>query len=237
MRCGWRWDIPLTNRHGNGYVYSSRYCSHDEAEAEFRAALGLPDSAPTRRLTMRVGRREKHWAKNCLAIGLSQGFIEPLEATALHLVQSTLELFIDHFAADGVTPKRRDAFNAEINARFEGVRDYIVCHYLMSRRTDTQYWRDAAAVRASASLEGVLGAWFAGKDLRDEVRAQGIERYYSAMSWQAMLAGYGRFPAAKRPPDSNETKVDMAVIRDFVARAALNFPDHRATLEARGVSA
>jgi hypothetical protein len=236
MRCGWRWDIPLTNRHGNGYVYSSRYCSHDEAEAEFRASLNLPDSVATRRLSMRVGRRAQHWAGNCLAVGLSQGFIEPLEATALHLVQSTLELFIGYFKADGMTPKRRDAFNAEVNERFEGIRDYIVCHYRMSRRSDTQYWRDAGAVPVSASLDGVLGAWFAGKDLREEVRAQGIERYYSAMSWQAMLAGYGCFPEAKRAPAQDETKVDMAVIGDFIARAALNFPDHRAVLDARGAA-
>src|SRR3546814_8062841 len=89
---GWVWNIPLRHRRGNGYVYSSRFCTADDAERELRTHLGLLDNpVQARHLRMRVGRIERPWAHNCLAVGLSQGFIEPLEATALHLVQRTVE--------------------------------------------------------------------------------------------------------------------------------------------------
>jgi 2-polyprenyl-6-methoxyphenol hydroxylase-like FAD-dependent oxidoreductase len=233
MRHGWRWEIPLTNRSGNGYVYSSAFCSPDEAETELRTSLGLLDSdVAARHLKMKVGRVEQHWAKNCLAVGLSQGFIEPLEATALHLVQATVETFIDRFEAGGFTNRREAEANATINARFEGVRDYIVCHYKMNRRTDTDYWRQNAANRAiSDSLASLLDCWRAGGDIREEVRRQNIARYYTDMSWVCMLGGYGHYPTALRAPTVDEARFDMAVIDDFVDRCALNFPEHRAVLE------
>lgn len=231
MRCGWRWRIPLTNRYGNGYVYSADHCTPEEAEREFRAALGLGEEAAVRHLKMRVGRVAEHWRGNCLAVGLSQGFIEPLEATALHLVQETVEGFIRAFEEGGFTPKHRARFNAEINARFEGVRDYIVCHYKMSRRSDTEYWRAASELETlSDSLRGVLDSWFGCKDLRDEVARQNIAKYYTDMSWTCLLAGYGHFPAPERQMSDEERRFDMALIEDFVSRCALNFRPHREVL-------
>ncbi len=95
MKYGWAWDIPLTNRTGNGYVYSSQFCSAEQAEQELRDKLGLKDDDITaNHITMKVGRVTEHWHRNCVAVGLSQGFIEPLEATALHFVQETIEGFI-----------------------------------------------------------------------------------------------------------------------------------------------
>ena len=234
MKCGWRWEIPLTNRFGNGYVYASGFCSADEAETELRAALGLLDSAiEARHLKMKVGQVERHWVRNCLAVGLSQGFIEPLEATALHLVQATIDAFIENFEAGGFTNAHEREFNEDINARFEGVRDYIVCHYRMSRRSDTDYWRaNAANENLSDSLRALLDCWFKGGDLRDEIRNQSIAQYYTDMSWQAMLGGYGRFPAKLRPPIATEQRFDMEVIDDFIERCALNFRPHRERLKA-----
>src|SRR3984885_713777 len=96
MKHGWAWKIPLTERFGNGYVYSSQFCSADQAETELRERLGALDSdAPARHLKMRVGRVTKHWNKNCLAVGLSQGFIEPLEAAGLRVIQQTAATFVD----------------------------------------------------------------------------------------------------------------------------------------------
>ncbi|MBY0447911.1 MAG: tryptophan 7-halogenase, partial [Hyphomonadaceae bacterium] len=231
MRCGWRWRIPLTNRYGNGYVYSADHCTPEEAEREFRAALGLGEDAAVRHLKMRVGRVAEHWRGNCLAVGLSQGFIEPLEATALHLVQETVEGFIRAFEEGCFTPKHRARFNAEINARFEGVRDYIVCHYKMSRRSDTEYWRAASELETlSDSLRGVLDSWFGCKDLREEVARQNIGKYYTDMSWTCLLAGYGHFPAPERQVSDEERRFDMALIEDFVSRCALNFRPHREVL-------
>lgn len=232
MKAGWRWDIPLTNRSGNGYVYSSDFISADEAEREHRAALGLLESdTPARHLKMKVGRVDRHWEKNCLAVGLSQGFIEPLEATALHLVQATVEGFIDTFEKSGLDDTGQRAFNDRINARFEGVRDYIVCHYQASLRDDTEYWRaNAANTKRSPSLQSMLNCWRAGGDIREEVRRQDIAKYYTDMSWICLLGGYGNYPRDLRAPAPEERRFDMTIIDDFTERASLNFPDHRAAL-------
>ena len=235
MKNGWAWDIPLTNRTGNGYVYASSYCSADQAEAELRAHLGLLDAdVPARHLKMKVGRLERSWNGNCLAVGLAQGFIEPLEATALHIVQTTVEGFIKAYEEGGFTPTNRDAFNRSIAARYEGVRDYIVLHYRANRRTDTDYWRDNAANdHLSDSLKGVMTCWFTGGDLEAEIADQGIGHYYPPASWHCLLAGYGAFPAdrAIRPATGSALRYDMAAIDDFVSRCALNFPDHKALLD------
>ena len=178
---------------------------------------------------MKVGRVENSWAGNCLAVGLSQGFIEPLEATALHIVQATVDGFIQAYEAGGFTAANRDAFNAAINARYEGIRDYIVCHYRVNRRTDTQYWRDAAAHdHLSDSLKSIMTCWFTGGDLEAEIARQDIAKYYAPISWHCLLAGYGNFPdeAAIRPPAPGAARHDMAAIDDFVARCALNFRPH-----------
>ncbi len=141
LSAGWAWRIPLTTRNGNGYVYSSAHLAPDQAERELRAHLGASaEGAEARHLTMKVGRVEDSWRANCLAIGLAQGFIEPLEATALHLVQTTVELFIAAWEEGGFTPAGRAALNGRIARRYEGVRDYIVCHYRVNGRRDTAYW-------------------------------------------------------------------------------------------------
>jgi len=230
---GWAWRIPLTGRTGNGYVYSSRYLDADAAETELRRHLGLLDAdVPARRLAMRVGQVRRSWVENCLAIGLSQGFIEPLEATALHIVHTTLTGFLDAYLADGFGAAHRDQFNAAIHARYEGIRDYIVCHYRMNRRQDTQYWRDNAAnPNLSDALKAVITCWFQGGELEAMVRDLGIERYYAALSWHCLLAGYGQFPDRLGAPEPDLPLADMAWIDRFVAGCAMNFPSHDLLLE------
>lgn len=230
---GWVWRIPLTNRVGNGYVYSSRHVDHDQAEAEFRAHLGVDTETPLRRLSMKVGRVAEHWSRNCLAVGLAQGFIEPLEATALHLVQETVERFIETYSADRFGPAHRQLFNDTINHRFEGVRDYIVCHYRINSRSDTEYWRENARnERLSDSLKRVLHCWYSGEDLLKEIEAQQLSRYYGAASWHCILAGYGLFPGDGQlaPPTDKALRFDPARIRQFIERCALNFRPHEQVL-------
>ena len=229
LSAGWVWKIPLTNRTGNGYVYASSFKSKDEAETELRAHLGLLQSdVAVRYLSMKVGRVERSWVSNCLAIGLAQGFIEPLEATALHIVQATVEGFMAAFEAG-----ERDAFNQRIAARYDGIRDYIAAHYRMNQRADSDYWRaNAANQNLSDSLKGVMTAWFTGKDLVEEIGEQGIGHYYAPLSWHCLLAGYGTFPAdAKlKPPEPGLPIADLARIDSFVTGCAANFPPHGAAL-------
>jgi 2-polyprenyl-6-methoxyphenol hydroxylase-like FAD-dependent oxidoreductase len=240
LSAGWAWDIPLTNRTGNGYVFASGYIDKDAAETELRAHLGLLNSdVAARHLKIKVGRVARSWVGNCLAVGLSQGFIEPLEATALHIVQATVEGFISALEEGGFSPQERDAFNARISNRYEGIRDYIVCHYRMNQRTDTEYWRDNAANQnLSDALKSVMTGWFRGEDLNETIANLGIGKYYASLSWHCLLAGYGTFPDDGKilPPGNDIELFDIAHIDDFIRRCALNFTDHKSSLEAMRMS-
>lgn len=191
---GWAWKIPLTNRYGNGYVYSRDFISPEQAEQELRRHLG--DSAkdsPARHLTMRVGRIHNHWKRNCLAVGLSQGFIEPLEATALAIVQSTLENFVDCFDKP-VSEKTKENYNQYINELIDGIRDYIVTHYVLNTRTDTDYWRACREqAKPSASLQSLIACWDNQGDFMDLLFKQLRPKVYKPESWFCIFAGMGRF--------------------------------------------
>lgn len=227
LKYGWAWDIPLTNRIGNGYVYSSAFCSADAAEHELRGHLGLLDSdVDARHLKMKIGRVEQHWHRNCLAVGLSQGFIEPLEATALNVVCNTVYDFIETVNARGFAGGGRDGFNNRSNQGFDTIRDYIVAHYVLNSRNDTDYWRQNGENRKIPdTLEQILGIWKSGKILSQELERLRIPSSYSAMSWHCLLAGYGFFPEIRKTTADDEAtrKFDMAKIDDFVRRCALNF--------------
>lgn len=231
LSSGWAWRIPLTARTGNGYVYASAYLGADAAEAELRRHLSLPNHASVRHLEMRVGRVATTWTDNCLAVGPAQGFIEPLEATALHLVQATVEGFIKAFDKGGVA--ERDAFNTRITRRYEGVRDYIVAHYRLNQRRNTPFWHDNAAHdRLSDDLKAVMTAWFTGRDLPEEIARLGIGGYYAPLSWGCLLAGYGVFPdPAKLQP--SPPVVDLVAIDRLLDRCLLNFRPHADVLAKR----
>jgi tryptophan 6-halogenase len=234
MRHGWAWKIPLTNRYGHGYVYSSRFCSAEDAERELRERLGLLESDTlARHLKMRVGRVTRPWNKNCLANGLAQGFIEPLEATALMFIQRTATMFAEVLAKGDVGAEARDRFNQLITELFDGIRDYVVTHYKTNTRTDTEYWRENAAnERISDQLKQLYFAWTRGQSFAQRVLKQEIGKTYPAVSWYAIMTGMGIFPDAGslRPPTEAEARYSMAEIDDLLERSAANFPEHRAVL-------
>ncbi len=229
MRAGWRWSIPLTTRVGNGYVYSSAHISDDEAETELRQAIGMEDSDTNARvLRMKVGRVENSWSQNCLAAGLSQGFIEPLEATALHIVIATALDFMQAFEAGGFTPEHRDQFNRQTAARYDGIRDYIVGHYRLNQRTDTDYWRaNAANQNLSDGLKAMMTAWFTHKDVGACNAEVFDQQYYSNASWHCLFAGYGTFPPAEKvqPLPQQLKAADMESVQNTLSVSATNFLD------------
>jgi tryptophan 6-halogenase len=232
MRCGWVWKIPLTNRYGNGYVYSSDYIEPDAAETELRTRLGLlDDPKPARHLKMRVGRLERCWQDNCLAVGLAQGFIEPLEATALMIVQDTAETFIQRFEQGGFTPRYRADVNEKVNLIFDGVRNYIFTHYKLNTRDDSEYWRDARAnPNVPDDVARIYEVWDQGGDLLAELRSQAARQVYSPTSWYCILAGMGRFPQAPKKPKRKLQVFDPADARAWCEALLTHFPDHRQTL-------
>lgn len=223
MSAGWRWSIPLTARVGNGYVYSSAHISDDEAEAELRAACS--STADARILRMRVGRVERTWHRNCLAAGLAQGFIEPLEATALHIVIATAIEFVRAYEDGGFTDRHREGFNDRVALRYEGVRDYIVAHYRMNQRGDSPYWHENRENQdLSDGLKAMMTAWFTHGDLAEaNARAYAVPAY-SAMSWHALFAGYGSFPApAKMQPAGEAGRRSLEKVEAMLAACAVNF--------------
>jgi len=238
LKNGWAWTIPLTSRIGNGYVYSSAYTSADAAERELRAFAGIGDDVhvDARHLNMKVGRVAEHWKGNVLAVGLSQGFIEPLEATALLLVQLTIQGFIKALDQGNFGDSRRDVFNDDISARFDAVRDYIVAHYVVNSRTDSNYWQDNANNnKVSQSLFDVISTWTSGKDLTEELKRQNIEHFYPTMSWHCLLAGYGIYPAKAglQTRDAELHQGKLAEIHEFIRRCSLNYAPHMEVLKAQ----
>ncbi|MBM87334.1 MAG: tryptophan halogenase [Gammaproteobacteria bacterium] len=234
---GWVWKIPLTNRFGNGYVYSSKYCAPDEAEKELRAHLGLLDSdIEARHLKMKVGRSEETWRNNCVAIGLSQGFIEPLEATALQFVYSTIDEFAKAFEEGGFTNQHREEFNTRMNLNFEGIRDYIVLHYKTNSRNDTQYWIDNRENQnLSNNLKEMIECWYAIEDIEATLTRLNIGQYYSQRSWTCLLAGMGIFPRQENldSADAENAKAaqsDLDYVDNFITGCSLNFQAHEKML-------
>lgn len=201
LKCGWSWKIPLANRWGNGYVYSSRFTTAEGAETELREELGLTDKTiKAKHLKMRVGRLDEHWQGNCLAVGLSQGFIEPLEATALMLIQLTIDKFIQVNNQNTIPSQDTiDNFNTEINTTFDGIRDYILAHYKLNSRTDTAYWRHCREhVQETKSLAKILDAWDSELNFDDTLTKNKSQLVYLKPSWYCILAGMGRFPQATK---------------------------------------
>jgi len=230
---GWCWQIPLTNRYGNGYVYSSDFISPDQAETELRAFLGTLDSEESvRHLRMQVGQLERHWEANCIGLGLSQGFIEPLEATALLLVQIAIEIFMAKYEQGDFSPKLRDEYNAKIHERFERVRDYIVAHYKFNTREDSEYWKaNRENMDLSDSLRHILDVWFRGGDLTEEIHRQNIESHFGTLSWHCLLSGYGVYPELRPNQPSPTDFYKEQNVERFMRGCGLNFASHRENLE------
>nr|WP_202131590.1 tryptophan halogenase family protein [Aurantiacibacter rhizosphaerae] len=228
MKAGWRWQIPLTTRTGNGYVYSSSHISDDDAAAELIEAVGLKGGdAEPRILQMKVGRMAESWRGNCLAAGLAQGFIEPLEATALHIVIATALEFAETYENAGFTAEGRDTFNRSIAARYESIRDYIVAHYRMNQRNDKGYWRQNASNQAlSDGLKSLMTAWFTHKDIAEANRQAYAQPAYSAASWHCLFAGYGTFPptAKMQPLPAGVAAPDRDNVDSMLQACAANFP-------------
>jgi 2-polyprenyl-6-methoxyphenol hydroxylase-like FAD-dependent oxidoreductase len=240
LKFGWVWKIPLTNRLGNGYVYSSYFIDDDAAERELRAHLKLKDDDRTeaRHLKMRVGRVERSWERNCLAVGLAQGFIEPLEATALMIVQDTVENFIARYTEGEFTNRHQHASNDKVNLIFDSIRDYIFMHYKLNSRTDTEYWKmNRDNPHVSDSVAAILQVWDEGGDLLSEINRQRERMSYSPTSWFCILAGMGRFPKKLRKPRRDIPVIDPGGPRQACQDLLGHFPDHRSVLNAMGTHA
>lgn len=227
---GWQWRIPLRHRAGNGYVYSSRHISTDEATAALLADLpGKPLRDPLA-IPFRSGRRTKAWKGNTVALGLASGFLEPLESTSIALIETGIERLKELFPTRDFDPALADEFNDATAREMERVRDFIILHYKLTRRDDTSFWVHCRDMPVPPTLERKLGLW----DARGEFVRYRWEMFHPA-SWLAMYAGFDRVPRALNPalatvPDEI-SRQGMDNIRQLIDRQVSAAPSHQAFLD------
>jgi tryptophan halogenase len=232
QEAGWTWDIGLQQRRGVGYVYSSRYTDDTRAEAVLRAHIGTASAGLTaRHLRLNIGWREQQWVKNCVAVGLSGGFIEPLESSGIGLIETAAYLIGYLFPADGDLAPVARQFNTLMRGRYERIAEFIKLHYCLTQRTDTPFWRDNADIRTvPESLREKLAMWRHRPPHRLDFVTD-LEMYMPA-SWQYVLYGMEyrtELPAADaRFPHMDEARREFAMIREVSRRAIADLPTHRA---------
>jgi tryptophan halogenase len=191
---GWQWRIPLQHRIGNGYVYSSSHASEEQALEDLRGVVGEPELAAPRFLRFVTGRRKLYWNRNCIALGLASGFLEPLESTSIHLVTSALYRLLEHFPDRRFDQTNIDSYNSELIAENEQIRDFIVMHYHLTQREDTELWRYCRAMAIPDSLRGRIDLY--RRTGRIRVRAGEL---FTDLSWFYILDGMGVRPESYDP--------------------------------------
>jgi tryptophan halogenase len=188
-KAGWQWNIPLQHRTGNGHVYCSDYVSDDEARQILLDNLeGEPLGEP-RNIPFKTGRRKLQWNKNCIALGLASGFLEPLESTSIHLIQVGIRRLIENFPHDGIKQVEVDEFNRQSKLEFEQIRDFIILHYKVNQRTDSQFWTDCRNMIIPDSLQTKIDLFKAsGKVFRYS------DELFAEVAWHQVMLGQHLIP-------------------------------------------
>jgi tryptophan 7-halogenase len=225
-KAGWQWRIPLQHRTGNGHVFCSEYMSDDEATAILLANLDGAPLAEPRTVPFRTGHRSKFWVKNCVAMGLAGGFIEPLESTAIWLIQSGLSRFLTMFPDKHFNQADTDRYNRIMATDYEEIRDFIVLHYHATERQDSPFWdycRNMAIPERLAEKMRVFRSH--GRAFREN------EELFNDTSWFAVMHGQLLQPQGFDPVAEvmslEETRSRLAHIREAIANSADYMPSHR----------
>jgi tryptophan 7-halogenase len=231
LSAGWVWQIPLDHRIGNGYVYSSRFIGEEAAALEMASHLGVPlDTLQPRGLRMRVGRRTKFWQGNCIAVGLSSGFVEPIESTGIFIIQRGLALLLTYFPDLAFEPQLARRYNERMAATYDEIRDFIVAHYALNQRPGSPFWAACRDMALPSSLLETLEAYD---------RTGTVEVVEHAMfpptSWYCILTGQRRMPRRYHPgadlSDFSQVRSILESLRASHARAAQSLPPHRAYID------
>ncbi len=223
-RAGWQWRIPLQHRTGNGHVFCSSHMSEDEATATLLSNLeGEPLSEP-RLIRFTTGRREKFWFRNCVALGLASGFLEPLESTSIHLVQSGISRLLSLFPNAGVNQAEVDEYNRQCSLEFARVRDFIILHYLANERTEP-FWQACRDMSAPEELVRKIALFRASGAIYREQ-----EDLFAEASWLQVMFGQGIEPVSFHPLAQQISRLELegflGNLRTVIARAVADMPTH-----------
>ena len=231
---GWTWDIALPQRRGVGYVYSSNHTDGTRAEAVLRDYVGpRAHDLPVRHLELKVGWRAQHWVKNCVAVGLSGGFLEPLESTGIILIEAAAYMIASFFARNGAFEPAAAQFNRLMTKRYERIVDFIKLHYFLTRRTDSAFWRDnALPSTAPESLLAHLSMWRHRPphrfDFTMDHETFALANYQFVlygMGFETLLTGQGQYR------DGTRARAEFARVQQASQRAVAALPPHRELLQ------
>ena len=233
MPAGWRWRIPLQHRIGNGYVFSSAFVSEDEACSVIAGNVEGEPLADPRVLRFRGGRRKRSWSRNVVAVGLSSGFLEPLESTSIYLAQMAITYLIELFPSDGrIDPRDRDEFNRLVDMEYDRVRDFLILHFHATTRDDSAFWNHVRTMEVPDTLAAKMELW--RETGRVEKYSDGL--FYDA-SWIAVYVGQGFLPerhdARVGLPDPRQVARAMDALQESIREEVAAMPGHREYLTAR----
>jgi tryptophan halogenase len=227
---GWQWRIPLQHRVGNGMVYCSRYVSDEQAKQELLANIEGKKLTEPRVIKFRPGQRRKHWSKNCVAMGLSSGFIEPLESTSIHLIQRAIIRLLQMFPHAGIKQTDVDEFNKQTADELQHIKDFIVLHYHVTRRRDTPFWRYCAGMDIPASLAHRIDLF---RETGRVFRAP--NELFAENSWIQVMLGQGIVPEQYHPivdvMSDEELGRFLQGIKSSIDQVVAGLPRHQVYVE------
>ncbi len=193
-KAGWQWRIPLQSRVGNGVVYCRDFMSDDEARDHLLVNIDGPPDAEPRQIRFTTGTRRQHWIGNCLAVGLSAGFLEPLESTSIHLIQYSVARFMAMLPRRTVAPSTVDAFNREILQQWSSVRDFLILHYWANGRVGEEFWDACRTMALPSSLDEKIRQFRAtGNFIRQN------DELFTEVGWSQVFLGQGIKPGSWHP--------------------------------------
>lgn len=229
-KVGWQWRIPLQNRVGNGYVYSSEFISDDEAHEQLISGVDGEPLSDAKLIRFKTGCRQVSWHKNCVAVGLSAGFLEPLESTSLYLIQMAISNFIEFFPGKNVNKAVVDAFNRNLEVEYQRVRDFIILHYHLTQRDDSAFWKYCKSMSVPESLTQKIEL-FSRRGFIDAYKFGA----FPPNSWISVLWGQGITPKQWNPligsGPAEQVVSDFENMAHCIQQSVQAMPTHKTFLD------
>lgn len=227
---GWQWRIPLQNRTGNGHVFCDDFTTEEQAAETLLANLDAPALGDPKPLWFTTGRREEFWHKNCVSLGLASGFLEPLESTSIHLIQSNVSRLIELFPTKAFDPSHAAEYNRQVGHEYDLIRDFLILHYKQTARDDSEFWRYCANMDVPESLSAKMEL-FADTGLL----YKDPEDLFRESSWVQVMVGQGMKPKSYHVManriSSDQLNGFLGDVKRIIAKAVAPLPGHQQFVE------